>query len=800
MLQPRAMAVDDLALGPRPDFSAAIAAISASLAKLEGETSSEVTSPVFAQLGSASCPAAVEKGRQELAEVVAAVKADTVAARADVASGARGVGGGSASPGESPGALGLGATPKPAPLRPVLPKLVPLRLHGAAPLTTREVDAEPALAASTPKVPPAAASGATPRGPGAGNPLVAPALAGATPEALQLARAALAVEPKGKAFASAKLAPLKPAFIVPLSTASVGAAPQVAANEPAAPRAAAPRLASELARLLAQRPTVPRPLLPVASPTARPAAASRAVASSPVMTALTATSAVQQWYAQKIAIAQLNCKVLQGLPLTEEESRFLEYQKLTEAMEEQRLQQTLQQQEEVAQHLAAEMLPGESDWSTVMRKAHLIKTSRAAAAARLVEMEEEKKAEPKKGPAPAFRNAFVMQGPGMPKSRKQAAEVPAASMALEASAAVAVTEEDPLDLSWGCPAEASRENGNRGTARGHEEQGGAAAAATATTTGEPAIRIRIRASRSREQSRERSRDRLGEERRAAACARELDTPVSGGAASGGCVRIRLRSRSSAQRCHSAGRLGRLQRPRGTLLERQKHRPPRRRRLPTPDASDRGGARCRPSGHRARRPRRPPSPPALVPTRLPTPTPTPSEYGSDSRGLSDSPGRSRSPPRRVRRPGGNWDVPEGQVATPRQLQSPQVQQLLPQLKAPLLALTAGAAGAEAKATEPGTASALPLAVPQGRAGVDEVIPIGQASRRPRPTVQQGPQPPGSGRKFCMKFLSGMCFEQGCSLRHASTVEERREGIAKFDRPCKYGIKCLNMTCLYRHDLC
>lgn len=52
---------------------------------------------------------------------------------------------------------------------------------------------------------------------------------------------------------------------------------------------------------------------------------------------------------------------------------------------------------------------------------------------------------------------------------------------------------------------------------------------------------------------------------------------------------------------------------------------------------------------------------------------------------------------------------------------------------------------------------------------------------------------------MKFLSGVCFDQACPLKHATSAEEVREGKKKFDKVCSYGAKCQRVGCLYRHEV-
>lgn len=188
----------------------------------------------------------------------------------------------------------------------------------------------------------------------------------------------------------------------------------------------------------------------------------------------------------------------------------------------------------------------------------------------------------------------------------------------------------------------------------------------------------------------------------------------------------------------------------------------------------------------------------MPARLPSPVP-PSDYDSESESISLD--RSRSGPRRARPPGGNWDVPEGQaaVAAPNAssaLVAP-AQQQLQQSSAPV-------APGVASTAESGTSSTMPLAlVTVPRTAVQGILAggMGKAQTGAASAIRAGGRRQSNvGKNFCMRFLSGMCFEQGCSLRHAANAEEMREGIAKFDKPCKFGIKCLNVTCLYRHDVC
>lgn len=82
---------------------------------------------------------------------------------------------------------------------------------------------------------------------------------------------------------------------------------------------------------------------------------------------------------------------------------------------------------------------------------------------------------------------------------------------------------------------------------------------------------------------------------------------------------------------------------------------------------------------------------------------------------------------------------------------------------------------------------------------KVLPLGSGTNSKSGPGARRQAPIGANRHFCIKFLSGMCFEQGCSMRHATSADELAEGRAKFDRACVFGRKCFRMGCLYRHDI-
>lgn len=460
----------------------------------------------------------------------------------------------------------------------------------------------------------------------------------------------------------------------------------------------------------------------------RTATAAASTASQPYLSALSslpAGSAAQQWYAQKVATAQLNSKVMQGQALSDEEMRFLEIQMLSEALEEQRKDQKIEdQQDEVADHLAAEGGGGHTNWSTVMTKAHVIKAKKAEAEAKKAEEEAEapKIPEPKKGPVPAFRNAFVMRGPGMPKPNlalppavlaassavgaMASVAAAAASSAAAAEAAAAgdkVREDEPL----GAAPSPSREKGlSPSRSRGRDasksrSRGRSRSRSLSQRSADAApmpIRIKTRADKERQAS--------GSESPGA--------PPARGAAKNDAGGLRLRARS-AEGGAGGGKRGH----KAAAKDASEERPTKKSKRQTQamygddggrddrggragrgdnygrgggdrydredryerDESDGGGARDR-RGQKGKRrsaaddePEYPPArddrrgsrraPPPRLQARPPTPSPspTPSDYSE-----SESSDGKKSAPTRTRKPGRNWDVPDGGevVAAPKSL--------------------------------------------------------------------------------------------------------------------------------------
>eukprot|EP00927_Polykrikos_kofoidii_P023830 TRINITY_DN21814_c0_g1_i2.p1 TRINITY_DN21814_c0_g1~~TRINITY_DN21814_c0_g1_i2.p1 ORF type:complete len:643 (+),score=125.73 TRINITY_DN21814_c0_g1_i2:84-2012(+) len=176
---------------------------------------------------------------------------------------------------------------------------------------------------------------------------------------------------------------------------------------------------------------------------------------------------------------------------------------------------------------------------------------------------------------------------------------------------------------------------------------------------------------------------------------------------------------------------------------------------------------------------------------------------EKRRRTPSSSRSRSmpvrmSPRRSRRPGANWDV-----ADPKAIQA------VPQLmltNAPSIpgepVLVQGDTGDQLMLFDSASRALVPVAAMPNIALVpDSSKPTGVLPGVSKPV--QPPPPgarprPGSQGKVCSGFILGMCFEQGCTLRHPDTPEEMREVKAKFaSMPCRYGKGCRNVICPYRH---
>lgn len=116
----------------------------------------------------------------------------------------------------------------------------------------------------------------------------------------------------------------------------------------------------------------------------------------------------------------------------------------------------------------------------------------------------------------------------------------------------------------------------------------------------------------------------------------------------------------------------------------------------------------------------------------------------------------------------------------------------------------ASGSATSSTTISLSTVVPVPVRTGAPGVapsqivlGKVLPPGSGTNS-----KSGPggrrQAPAGNKNYCMKFLSGMCFDQGCPLRHATSAEELAEGRSKFDRPCAFGHKCFRVGCLYNHQ--
>jgi len=656
--------------------------------------------------------------------------------------------------------------------------------------------------------------------------------------------------------------------------------------------------------------------------------ASKAAASAlSALSNLPAGSAAQQWYAQKVATAQLNEKVMKGESLTDEEMRFLEIQMLSEALEEQRVAPEKKKGKEVVSPLAAEALAGRSDWGNVMTKANVLKSDTAAKAAGPAAAAS-KPAAPK--PVPAFRNAFVMQGPGRQAAKTQAQLAAETANRLAAAAANSAKaqkqaaeeakirklaeemEKDGKVDTKGSDARSPRRKGakprrggSRSSARSGKDGGSASRSASqddrprspspAPSSGEPvAIRIKTKprgpdrplspspgggaagdrrdkrgskADEARRPAKQPAADRgLGssrafkekviEEKKLRSQRDESRPPPRRGSKRGreeeddeSCERERPRARhrdrdrdrdTATDRRGRGGGGGRSppasdRRGGDRGQRRQREEQPRYNRAPPPgtrggreespdedsrepspppprrgrDSQRDGGGGGRRGGGRDRAP--------VLKAR--TPSPSEASYsGSESDKGSDS-SQSSAPKKKMRPAGINWDVPDGDplepVAAP-----PKTKTKTPAKTSTstALAISGDQLAKEQQAlqeqlrkqkgdggsTTVSLSNTLPVAMRPAGAGqvvganqivLGKVLPAGSGTNS-----KSGPgrQAATDRKHFCMKYLSGMCFDQGCSLRHPANDQELQEGRKKFDKPCIFGAKCFRVGCLYHHD--
>lgn len=493
----------------------------------------------------------------------------------------------------------------------------------------------------------------------------------------------------------------------------------------------------------------------------------------------------KQWHAQKVAMAKLNCKKMQGEELTDDEQRFLQLQSLTEAINEQRLRDSLQEQNELTQKDPSICI---SDWGTVARKAHLIRNKKALAVkqnAILAESEEETKA-----PVPAFRNSFVLDGLGKPKvgvtidhlSVESAARAAASASAYAAKVAKASNSKIPTveeSIAAFDPEAAPLEPDDppaknfkygEGSDAGLSGIGGVSSMRDFGQYGSGGMRdgspgrsgpfgirpagAEIGPRRFRSSGRNGSRSGGG---RRKTSGRHTTSARRGCRSS---PRLKERDDGDRRRGRRGRRLSRSQvlspvfsgegsdaspSPgirRGKLMLQHANRLQNDSRSPSPRIQELGppaAKRRKVSGkHKKQICRR-----KLLRhgSAAYSPNDELSEYEYYSEEDSYSPirsvSRSRSQPRR--QPGKNWDVVDT-AAIPD----------------------------------------LPIMIP------------------PQSIVERKAKQAMMDKRFCMKFLTGRCGDRGCTMRHALSEADQQEAMTKFAKQCKNGLRCTDTFCLYRHD--